>query len=195
MKSLFASIALLACMTVHAEQPISAVAVRNCGAVEGVFITLDTTHAVRFGDDGRAEYTVHGDEVTVTKGERLALATVAALAKSAVMQLTITVPCEHGAKGETPTAFHKVADTTEADEPIRAVMYEMGYAQDGAIKHAQVYGGYPSMEKCVEAMPSVMGLATEVEGKDGLLPQLECSGPKQLEHKHEVPKKDGTTDL
>jgi len=76
-----------------------------------------------------------------------------------------------------------------ADEPVRAevpakpvsiqaVMYEFTYnAQTRAITHAQVIGGYPSVDDCRDAMPKVatMGIPQLESGEQM---QLQCSGIK-----------------
>lgn len=67
------------------------------------------------------------------------------------------------------------------DEPatsntVQAVMYEFSYnTQTLAITHAQVIGGYPSVDKCREAMLKVvaMGLPKLESGEQM---QLQCSG-------------------
>ena len=66
-----------------------------------------------------------------------------------------------------------------ADNPVKAIMYEFTYIEaTGIIDHAQVIGGYPSVDACEEAMAKVYGI-----GSVGLDPgeqmQLECSGIKE----------------
>jgi hypothetical protein len=64
-----------------------------------------------------------------------------------------------------------------ADPPrVQAVMYEFTYRPDTlSITHAQVIGGYPSVDECREAMPRVAAMgAAQLEA--GELMQLQCSG-------------------
>jgi hypothetical protein len=68
-----------------------------------------------------------------------------------------------------------------SDEPakpttVQAVMYEFTYnAQTLAITHAQVIGGYPSVDECREALPRVAAMGS-VQLDSGELMQLQCSG-------------------
>jgi hypothetical protein len=73
------------------------------------------------------------------------------------------------------------SDTTE----VHAVMFELAYDKDGAIRHAQVIAGYASLDACKDAMRTVMGRATVVE--DGLTPQLECQGVRVTPKEPTVP--------
>jgi len=68
------------------------------------------------------------------------------------------------------------ADTPAA---IHAVMYEFTYdAKAHVILHAQVVGGFPSVDECKEAMPRVY--ASGSMGLDeGEQMQLECSGIRE----------------
>jgi hypothetical protein len=67
------------------------------------------------------------------------------------------------------------------DEPakpttVQAVMYEFTYdAQTLAITHAQVIGGYPSVDECRAAMPRVAAVGSP-QLDSGELMQLQCSG-------------------
>jgi hypothetical protein len=72
-----------------------------------------------------------------------------------------------------PVAFCGESQTSDA---IQAVMYEFTYnAQTLAITHAQVIGGYPSVDQCREAMPGVAASGSLQLGSDELM-QLQCSG-------------------
>jgi hypothetical protein len=72
-----------------------------------------------------------------------------------------------------PVAFCGESETSDA---IQAVMYEFTYnAQTLAITHAQVIGGYPSVDQCREAMPRVAANGSLQLGS-GELMQLQCSG-------------------
>ena len=68
-----------------------------------------------------------------------------------------------------------------SDEPaktntVQAVMYEFTYnAQTLAITHAQVIGGYPSVDECREAMPKVAATGSP-QLHSGEQMQLQCSG-------------------
>ncbi len=59
---------------------------------------------------------------------------------------------------------------------VQAVMYEFTYnAQTLAITHAQVIGGYPSVDACREAMPRVVAMGLpQLDSGEQL--QLQCSG-------------------
>jgi hypothetical protein len=59
--------------------------------------------------------------------------------------------------------------------PNHAVMFEFDYDATGDIGHAQAIGGYPTLERCQAAMPTVMGAVVEKLGP-ALTPQLLCSG-------------------
>jgi hypothetical protein len=67
------------------------------------------------------------------------------------------------------------------DEPVKsntvqAVMYEFTYnTQTLAITHAQVIGGYPSVDECREAMPKVVAMGSS-QLESGEQMQLQCSG-------------------
>ena len=67
------------------------------------------------------------------------------------------------------------------DEPVKvdsvqAVMYEFTYnAQTLVITHAQVIGGFPSVDLCREAMPRVAATGS-VQLDAGEQMQLQCSG-------------------
>jgi hypothetical protein len=55
-------------------------------------------------------------------------------------------------------------------------MYEFTYnAQTLAITHAQVIGGYPSVDECREAMPKVVAMGSS-QLESGEQMQLQCSG-------------------
>jgi hypothetical protein len=59
---------------------------------------------------------------------------------------------------------------------VQAVMYEFTYnAQTLAITHAQVIGGYPSVDECREAMPKVVAMGSP-QLDSGEQMQLQCSG-------------------
>lgn len=67
------------------------------------------------------------------------------------------------------------------DEPakpntVQAVMYEFTYNPETlAITHAQVIGGFPSVDECREAMSKVGAMASaQLESGEKL--QLQCSG-------------------
>jgi hypothetical protein len=67
------------------------------------------------------------------------------------------------------------------DEPaksttVQAVMYEFTYNPETlAITHAQVIGGFPSVDECRQAMPGVVAMASpQLESSEKL--QLQCSG-------------------
>ena len=63
-----------------------------------------------------------------------------------------------------------------ASNTVQAVMYEFTYnAQTLAITHAQVIGGYPSVDACREAMPRVVALGSP-QLDSGEQIQLQCSG-------------------
>jgi len=72
-----------------------------------------------------------------------------------------------------PVAFCAEPATSN---PVQAVMYEFTYnAQTLAITHAQVIGGYPSVDACREAMPRVVALgAPQLDSGEQM--QLQCSG-------------------
>ena len=118
---IFPFTALAAFYAAYAAPPISAVAVRQCGKVQSVFVTVDDKHAVRFGGDDRAEYTVKDDgQVGITTGAAMPLGSVFNIAKQAVMQVTVLVPCEHAPEGEQATALHKVSDTAAPKNSVNA---------------------------------------------------------------------------
>jgi len=75
-----------------------------------------------------------------------------------------------------------------ADDPVRAIMYEFTYIEStGVISHAQVIGGFPSVDACEEAMAKVYGIGSV--GLDaGEKMQLECSGIREEPDKPEPPK-------
>jgi hypothetical protein len=63
-------------------------------------------------------------------------------------------------------------------------MYELTYnSQTLAITHAQVIGAYPSVDKCREAIPKVVAIASsQLDANERM--QLQCSGirlPDRLE--------------
>jgi hypothetical protein len=72
-------------------------------------------------------------------------------------------------------------EPVKADVPmklasIQAIMYEFTYdTQTRAITHAQVIGGYPSVDDCREAMPKVVAMGSPQLGS-GEQMQLQCSG-------------------
>ena len=59
------------------------------------------------------------------------------------------------------------------------MLVEMDYDAGGAIRHAEVLGGYASLDACRDAMPKVMAIAVPRLEK-GLTPQLECSGVRRV---------------
>jgi hypothetical protein len=64
-------------------------------------------------------------------------------------------------------------------DDIRAVMYEFTYNQQTLqITHAQVVGGYPSVDACREAMPRVSAVGGAQLDTDEKI-QLECSGIRE----------------
>jgi hypothetical protein len=72
-----------------------------------------------------------------------------------------------------PVAF---CDEPAKPAPVQAVMYEFTYnAQTLAITHAQVIGGYPSVDECREALPRVAAMGSS-QLDSGELMQLQCSG-------------------
>jgi hypothetical protein len=72
----------------------------------------------------------------------------------------------------------RVVFCNEPDKPdaAQAVMYELTYnSQTLAITHAQVIGAYPSVDKCREAMPTVVAMASSQLDTNERM-QLQCSG-------------------
>lgn len=66
-----------------------------------------------------------------------------------------------------------------AKSGVHAVMYEFTYDTTTlAITHAQVVGGYPSVDECREQMPRVMATGEPQVG-EGEQMQLQCSGIKE----------------
>lgn len=59
---------------------------------------------------------------------------------------------------------------------VQAVMYEFTYRPaEMTITHAQVIGGFPTVEECRETMPRVYAMgATQLEAGEQM--QLQCSG-------------------
>jgi hypothetical protein len=73
---------------------------------------------------------------------------------------------------------YPIAFCGEPDRPgsIQAVMYAFTYnAQTLAITHAQVIGGFPSVDQCREAMPKVAATGA-LQLDSGEQMQLQCSG-------------------
>lgn len=74
-------------------------------------------------------------------------------------------------------------EQVKADVPanpvnIQAVMYEFTYnTQTRAITHAQVIGGYASVDDCRDAMPKVVTMGMP-QLESGEQMQLQCSGIK-----------------
>jgi hypothetical protein len=64
----------------------------------------------------------------------------------------------------------------EKSDAAQAVMYELTYnSQTLVITHAQVIGAYPSVDKCREAMPKVVAMASsQLDSNERM--QLQCSG-------------------
>jgi hypothetical protein len=84
-----------------------------------------------------------------------------------------------------PVAFSDESSKPEAAKPdqikpdptiVQAVMYEFTYnAQTLAITHAQVIGGYPSVDDCRAAMPRVAAVGSpQLDAGEQM--QLQCSG-------------------
>jgi hypothetical protein len=72
-----------------------------------------------------------------------------------------------------PVAF---CDEPVKADSVQAVMYEFTYnAQTLVITHAQVVGGFPSVDLCREAMPRVAATGS-VQLDAGEQMQLQCSG-------------------
>jgi hypothetical protein len=86
-------------------------------------------------------------------------------------------------------AFSTVA---MADDAVRAIMYEFTYIEStGVISHAQVIGGFPSVDACEEAMAKVYGIGSV--GLDaGEKMQLQCSGIREQAAEPSVPPKPKT---
>jgi hypothetical protein len=88
-----------------------------------------------------------------------------------------------------PLAILLICPIALADEPVKAdvpvkpasvqaVMYEFTYnTQTRAITHAQVVGGYPSVDECRDAMPKVVAMGSP-QLELGEQMQLQCSGIK-----------------
>jgi hypothetical protein len=69
----------------------------------------------------------------------------------------------------------------ESAKEVRAVMYEFTYdAESLIITHAQVVGGYPSVDACKEAMARVSALGN-AQAEPGEKIQLECSGIREVQ--------------
>ena len=69
------------------------------------------------------------------------------------------------------------------DPETKAVMYEFSYIEASmTIVHAQVIGGYPSVDACQEAMPKVMGVITP-QLNEGERVQLQGSGIREVKPK------------
>lgn len=72
-----------------------------------------------------------------------------------------------------PVAF---CGEPELANSIQAVMYAFTYnAQTLAITHAQVIGGFPSVDQCRQAMPKVAARGS-LQLDSGEQMQLQCSG-------------------
>jgi hypothetical protein len=72
-----------------------------------------------------------------------------------------------------PVAF---CSEPEWADTVQAVMYAFTYnAQTLAITHAQVIGGFPSVDQCREAMPRVAATGS-LQLDSGEQMQLQCSG-------------------
>ena len=70
------------------------------------------------------------------------------------------------------------ADVPAKPVSIQAVMYEFTYnAQTRAITHAQVIGGYATVDDCRDAMPKVVTMGMP-QLESGEQMQLQCSGIK-----------------
>ena len=75
-----------------------------------------------------------------------------------------------------PVAFCE--EPVKADS-VQAVMYEFTYnAQTLVITHAQVIGGFPSVDLCREAMPKVAATGS-LQLEAGEQMQLQCSGIRE----------------
>jgi hypothetical protein len=69
-----------------------------------------------------------------------------------------------------------VCGEPEKPTSVQAVMYAFTYnAQTLAITHAQVIGGYPSVDSCRQAMPKVAATGS-LQLDAGEEMQLQCSG-------------------
>jgi hypothetical protein len=86
-------------------------------------------------------------------------------------------------------------EQVKADVPIKpasiqAVMYEFTYnTQTQAITHAQVIGGYATVDDCREAMPKVVAMGSP-QLDSGEQMQLQCSGIKSS-NGSELPAEEG----
>jgi hypothetical protein len=69
-----------------------------------------------------------------------------------------------------------LCEEPEKSNTVQAVMYEFTYnLQTLAITHAQVIGGYPSVDECRAAMPKVAAMGSpRLEAAEQM--QLQCSG-------------------
>jgi hypothetical protein len=84
--------------------------------------------------------------------------------KSTLLALCACLLCVTAASGAPPQVT------------VHAVMFELTYnAQTLEVTHAQVVGGYPSVDACKEAMPKVVAVGAP-QLDQGEQMQLECSG-------------------
>jgi len=84
------------------------------------------------------------------------------------------------------------AQEADKSKDIHAVMFEMDYNEAGVILHAQVIGGYPSLEDCSDKLGAAMA-AIVPQLLKGVTPQLECSGVKaEQQAKEDEPQAPGT---
>jgi hypothetical protein len=69
-----------------------------------------------------------------------------------------------------------LCDEPAKSDTVQAVMYEFTYnLQTLAITHAQVVGGYPSVDECRAAMPKIVTMGSpHLEAGEQM--QLQCSG-------------------
>lgn len=208
MKMLIVLTMLALSAVAHAAPPISAVAVRNCGKVQGVFVTLDSTHAVRFGGEDRAEYTVKEDgNVDIVKNTALPLSTVSSVAKEATMTVTITVPCGRDADGQS-TSFHKVSDEISTDIKPSQGEHQPRTLGQTAVMHIYYYSPktlevtyvdsylFKDEGACKDAVNSALRIAMPL-ASEGDLVSAQCVGmtPPKGAIESVKPKREGTTDL
>jgi len=80
-----------------------------------------------------------------------------------------------------PLLYPTVGATAPAEPGVYAVMYALIFdARSLEITHAQVIGGYHSLEVCRKAMPSVVS-ASSSQLKSNERLRLDCSGSRPAE--------------